>query len=102
MSRVDRMFNGPMKKASDNFHNSARAKTCDPERSAHISSHNSVRVMPTGKEARIFAAIRAREEEKMEKEYKKAAKRAARKGRELPPRDEYYSHWGYNYYSKAR
>lgn len=29
--------------------------------------------------------------------HEKARKRAAKKGRQIPPREEYYSHWGYSY-----
>lgn len=34
---------------------------------------------------------------KMEENYKKAQKRAEKKGRKIPPRDEYYYYWGYPY-----
>lgn len=41
-----------------------------------------------------------RHTDKLERNYEKAQKRAEKKGRELPPRDQYYDHWGYSYYSK--
>jgi hypothetical protein len=37
----------------------------------------------------------------MDREYEKAVKRAAKKGRTLPPREDYYMHWGYAYISMA-
>lgn len=37
---------------------------------------------------------------RLEDNYQKACKRAEKKGRKLPPRDQYYEHWGYSYYSK--
>lgn len=34
---------------------------------------------------------------RLEEGYKKAQKRAEKKGRTIPPRDEYYTHWGAPY-----
>lgn len=34
---------------------------------------------------------------RLEEGYKKAQKRAEKKGRTIPPRDEYYTTWGYPY-----
>lgn len=32
--------------------------------------------------------------------YQSACKRAERRGRKLPSKEEYYDHWGHKYYSK--
>lgn len=86
-------------KATDEFYKSGRAKLCPPNNSAHISSHNAVRFRESEAGKRVTAAIRSRQQEKLEREYEKAVKRAEKKGRTLPPRDDYYSHWGYAYFS---
>ena len=95
------MFNlSTAEKLADNFYSSEAANMCPPDNSAHISSHNAVRVMDSSANKQVGAAMRARQEQKLEKEYQKACKRAAKKGRCLPPREDYYSHWGYAYFSK--
>ncbi|KAM3499984.1 hypothetical protein MY10362_006810 [Beauveria mimosiformis] len=84
-------------KVSEDFHTSGAAKLCPPDNSAHISAHNAVRfaeIASTTEQAR-----RARHAQKVEDEYQKARKRADKRGRELPPKDEYYNHWGYPYYA---
>ncbi|KAJ6783587.1 hypothetical protein PWT90_08463 [Aphanocladium album] len=83
-------------KLAESFHTSGVAKLCPPDNSAHVSSHNAVRF--AGIASATEAARRARHAQKLEQEYQKARKRAAKKGRDLPPKDEYYSHWGYAYY----
>ncbi len=87
-------------KAAEEFYKSGRAKLCPPNNSAHISSHNAVRFRETEAGKQVTAAIRSRQQEKLEREYEKAVKRAEKKGRTLPPREDYYSHWGYAYFSK--
>ena len=100
-STVGRMFNlSSAEKLADNFYSSEAANMCPPDNSAHISSHNAVRVMDSSTNKKVGSAMRARQEQKLEKEYQKACKRAAKKGRSLPPREDYYSHWGYAYFSK--
>lgn len=95
------MFNvSSSQKLADTFHDSGTAKLCPPDNSAHISAHNSVRTLETPERAKFTAYIRARQNRRLNEAYQKAAKRAEKKGRALPPRDEYYDHWGYNYYSK--
>lgn len=44
--------------------------------------------------------MRAVQNKRLEENYQKACKRAEKKGRKLPPKDQYYSHWGYSYPSK--
>lgn len=42
--------------------------------------------------------LAALHKQRLDDSYAKAQKRAAKKGREIPPRDQYYDHWGYPYY----
>jgi hypothetical protein len=49
----------------------------------------------------INSYMEQRRNEQLEKNYQKALKRAEKKGRKLPPRNEYYDHWGYHYASKS-
>lgn len=86
---------------AESFHNSGAARLCPPDNSAHISAHNAVRSLETAERQRLGSYLRARHQEKLERNYEKAAKRAEKKGRKLPPRDQYYDHWGYSYYSMA-
>jgi hypothetical protein len=37
------------------------------------------------------------QQQRIDMAYAKAQKRAAKKGRTIPPRQEYYDHWGYPY-----
>lgn len=41
--------------------------------------------------------LAALQRKRLDMAYAKAQKRAAKKGRKIPPRDEYYDHWGYPY-----
>ena len=45
--------------------------------------------------------MRAVQNKRLEDNYQKACKRAEKKGRKLPPKDQYYNHWGYSYMSKS-
>ncbi|KAG8157449.1 hypothetical protein KVR01_012833 [Diaporthe batatas] len=87
-------------KAAESFHASGQARLCPPDRSAHISSHNAVRAPPAASSVRdrLAAHARDRKYQQLELSYHKACRRAERKGRKLPPRDQYYDHWGYSYY----
>lgn len=87
-------------KAAENFHASGQAQLCPPDKSAHISSHNAVRAPPDVSSARerLTAHARDRKYRQLELNYEKARRRAEKKGRKLPPRDEYYDHWGYSYF----
>ncbi|KAL8382204.1 hypothetical protein RB595_006132 [Gaeumannomyces hyphopodioides] len=85
---------------SEKFHTSGRAKLCPPDNSAHISAHNAVRTVATDdRSGRLLAHARARHDRMLETSYAKAVKRAEQKGRKLPPREEYYAHWGCAYFS---
>ncbi|KAI9821079.1 MAG: hypothetical protein M1827_003813 [Pycnora praestabilis] len=64
----------------------------DPTKSAHISAHNAVKTdsVDTITTARIKAA-------QLEASYQQACRRAVKKGRKRPVRDEYYSSYAYGY-----
>ncbi|KAH7010993.1 hypothetical protein EDB80DRAFT_383537 [Ilyonectria destructans] len=87
-------------KIDEKFYSSGVASFCPPDNSAHISSHNAVK-LASGYESpqqvvrRHFQAVQQR---RLEENYEKACKRAEKKGRKLPPREQYYEHWGYTYY----
>ncbi|RFU74450.1 hypothetical protein TARUN_7775, partial [Trichoderma arundinaceum] len=83
---------------ADSFHASGTASLCPPDNSAHISAHNSVKNLETPERAKLAAYARARQMLRLDEAYRKASKRAEKKGRTLPPRDQYYDHWGYSYY----
>ncbi|KAI2638591.1 hypothetical protein GGS21DRAFT_509045 [Xylaria nigripes] len=87
-------------KASDKFHETGRAAFCPPSNSAHISAHNSVQVIDhkSSVRDRVLRQLHLRHRKQLEENYEKARRRAKRKGRDLPPRDEYYYYyWGAPY-----
>ena len=99
VSSVGKFLGSRDQKIADEFHSSGAAKLCPPDNSAHISAHNAVRSIETVERQRVSSYLRARHQEKLDRNYERAQKRAQKKGRELPPKDEYYNHWGYSYYS---
>jgi hypothetical protein len=101
-SRLGKLLNvSSSQKLADTFHDSGTARLCPPDNSAHISAHNSVKTLETPERARITAYLRARQNRRLDDAYERAARRAQKKGRTLPPRDQYYDHWGYSYYSAS-
>jgi hypothetical protein len=78
-------------KVAEAFHTSGAARLCPPDNSAHISSHNAVKVAVSKQAHALFNA-------RLDAQYEKACRRAEKKGRRLPPREQYYDHWGYSYY----
>ncbi|KJK78130.1 hypothetical protein H634G_06302 [Metarhizium anisopliae BRIP 53293] len=84
-------------KYAQDFYQSGRAGRCPPDNSAHISAHNAVRSADASR-GPVSAYLRSRQEESLERNYQKAVKRAEKKGRTLPPRNDYYDHWGYSYF----
>ncbi|KAM0319444.1 hypothetical protein ACHAPQ_010332 [Fusarium lateritium] len=89
-------------KIADKFYESGAADLCPPDNSAHISSHNAVRTYDEGLVAsnhveKVQNRMRAVQNKRLEENYQKACKRAEKKGRKLPPKDQYYNHWGYSY-----
>ncbi|KAI1488442.1 hypothetical protein F5X96DRAFT_671707 [Biscogniauxia mediterranea] len=86
-------------KISESFHQSGKASLCPPDNSAHMSTHNSVRIVNTySHHDTVHDRLQATRSARMDENYKKAQKRAQKKGRELPPKnDYYYYYWGYPY-----
>ncbi|KAK4462347.1 glycine-rich domain-containing protein 1 [Cladorrhinum samala] len=87
-------------KLAESFHASGRASLCPPDNSAHISAHNSVTLVPDPRVAdtareRVQARIALVHQRRLNHAYSKACARAAKKGRNPPPRETYYDHWGY-------
>ncbi|KAL6871699.1 hypothetical protein HDV57DRAFT_511645 [Trichoderma longibrachiatum] len=82
---------------SEAFHKSEAAGACQPDKSAHISFHNAVRTIETADRKKVTARARARQRQWFEQEYQKAAKRSERKGRPMPPKEEYFTNWGAQY-----
>ena len=72
---------------SDAFHASGAVERCPPDNSAHISAHNSVAVASVNR-AQNFRKAR------LEFEFERAQKRAAKKGRKVELKKQDYDHWG--------
>ncbi|KAH6605505.1 hypothetical protein Trco_004658 [Trichoderma cornu-damae] len=84
-------------KLSESFHASVATETCPPDKSAHISFHNSVKTIETEERKRVTWRMRARQRQWLDQEYKKAAKRAEKKGRTIPPKEDHFLIWGAHY-----
>jgi hypothetical protein len=61
-----------------------------------------VKTIETEGRKKVTARVRARQHQWFDQEYKKAAKRAEKKGRTLPPKKDYFSLWGISYTSECR
>ena len=88
---------------AENFHASQAAKLYSPDNAPHISAHNAVKTQilsTTDGRKEVHDRMVAMYQARLDENYAKARRRAQKKGRELPSRDEYYNHWGYSYYSK--
>ena len=59
--------------------------------------------MPDDNDSRrvVQERLRALHQKRLDENYAKACRRAEKKGRKLPPREQYYDHWGYSYYMYA-
>ncbi|KAH6897304.1 hypothetical protein B0T10DRAFT_535886 [Thelonectria olida] len=71
-----------------------------PNNSIHISAHNAItfqKPYDKAKQWRVYKQLRDRHQAKLLKNYTQARRRAEKKGQKLPPKDEFYSHWGYSY-----
>lgn len=86
---------------ADAFYTSGQALGCPPGTSAHISAHNAVRLGEASLVERVRSQAHAAQQARLEANFKKAQKRAQAKGRSIPPRDDYYHHWGYSYFMYA-
>ncbi|ORY57814.1 uncharacterized protein BCR38DRAFT_354067 [Pseudomassariella vexata] len=88
-------------KIAENFYTSGQANMCPPDKSAHISAHNAVKmdtdVSRDSIQAATYRSVHLAQVARIDENYKKAKRRAAKKGRTIPPRDEYYYYWGYPY-----
>ncbi|KAB5549504.1 hypothetical protein GE09DRAFT_966956 [Coniochaeta sp. 2T2.1] len=89
-------------KVAETFHNSGAASFCPPDNSAHISSHNAVKSfqdpsIPLTGRRKVQAQLAAIHRQRLDDAYAKAQKRAEKKGRKIPPKEQYYDHWGYPY-----
>ena len=73
---------------ADQFHQSGAARFCPSDKSAHVSAHNAVRTS-------VSASAEARFNKELGRQFLKAQKRAAQKGRSIPSKREYHDHWGY-------
>ncbi|KAK4182675.1 hypothetical protein QBC35DRAFT_147343 [Podospora australis] len=92
-------------RVAEDFHKAGTASLCPPDKSAHISSHNSVRSIPVENVLAIDSAARTRRhvqarlealnKKRLEAAYLKAKANAEKKGRKPPTREQYYDHWGY-------
>jgi hypothetical protein len=101
ISSVGKFFRvSKAEKLAESFYKSGAARLCPPDNSAHISAHNAVKSQQTAEHQNVTNLLRARQQERLEQNYQKAVRRAEQKGRKLPPRGQYYDHWGHSYYSK--
>ncbi|KAL7620771.1 hypothetical protein AAE478_009769 [Parahypoxylon ruwenzoriense] len=84
---------------SESFYLSGRASLCPPNNSAHISAHNAVRTsIPDARRDAVHRRLSLAHHDHLDRNYARARRRARRRGRNLPPRDEYYGvYWGYPY-----
>jgi hypothetical protein len=104
VSSVGKMLGiSKQEKVAEKFHASGAASFCPPDNSAHISSHNAVKSsqdpsVPLKGRRAVQAQLAALHRQQLEDAYAKAKKRAEKKGRKIPPKDQYYDHWGYPYY----
>jgi hypothetical protein len=80
--------------ALDQLHENPQVSS-DPNKNPHISAHNAVRMESAV--TQMLASVKAAE---LEAAYQKACRRAKKKGRELPRRDDHmYAYaWGYPLY----
>lgn len=105
VSTVSRLFGDDKnEKAADRFYESGQANLCPPENSAHISTHNSVPENYLGEQEsrrRVRERIERAREGQLEAAYGKACKRAIKKGRKPPTKNEFrVQHYGYEYYGQ--
>ncbi|RDL33351.1 uncharacterized protein BP5553_08790 [Venustampulla echinocandica] len=86
-------------KISNNFYESGKANLCPPSNSAHISSHNAVKVAEDAINLAVYERLRLRRQQDLDTAYDKARRRARARGRDIPPKDQYYyGAWGYPYF----
>ncbi|TEA13203.1 hypothetical protein C8034_v003071 [Colletotrichum sidae] len=84
-------------KAIDNF-TTTTEPTADPTTAIHVSNHNAVRSNESAVRKRYRSHARVVYKTRLDDSYERAYKRAAKKGKTLPPREEYYCHWDSKYH----
>lgn len=84
--------------AIDRYEQSKEAASCDPTTSAHISAHNAAHSDNTATRDQALVTLRAVWRNRLDDAYDRASKRAAKRGKKLPPRGEYYNNWGSTYH----
>jgi hypothetical protein len=98
-THASKLFGGSKHdKAADDFYASGAAKLCPPDNSAHISTHNAVPTDQSATAMHVAANFRKARESQLEEAYRKACKRAQKRGRPIPVRERYvHDYWGYQY-----
>ncbi|KFY69588.1 hypothetical protein V496_00103 [Pseudogymnoascus sp. VKM F-4515 (FW-2607)] len=87
-------------KISDEFYSSGAAQFCPPSNSAHISAHNAVPVVADGMNKKIADRLAAARKKQLDEAYEKACKRAIKRGRPVPPKEQFVAnHYGMAYAS---
>ncbi|KAM0818606.1 hypothetical protein AB5N19_04418 [Seiridium cardinale] len=84
-------------KIAQGWYDSGAAYAQPPSKSAHISAHSAVKVNETEARKKVTKQMRALYKSRLEQSYARAASRAAKKGRELGPKERTYRHWGANH-----
>ncbi|KAK1569831.1 uncharacterized protein LY79DRAFT_674384 [Colletotrichum navitas] len=88
-------------KAIDSFNMSPAAAACDSSSSAHVSAHNACHADASSPLNRARGFQRAAWASRLDDGYERAVKRAAKRGKKLPPKEEFYNHWGKTYFQYA-
>lgn len=87
---------------NDAFHRTAASSYHPPDRSAHISAHSATYMFSSDVRDRVGEQARARLASLLDYHYARACRRAARRGRTIPPRQDFFGdHWGYAYHTHA-
>ncbi|KFY23177.1 hypothetical protein V493_06031 [Pseudogymnoascus sp. VKM F-4281 (FW-2241)] len=87
-------------KIADEFYNSGAAKFCPPSNSAHISAHNAVPVVADPMSKKVSDRLAAARKKQLDEAYEKACKRAIKRGRPVPPKEQFVAnHYGMAYAS---
>ncbi|KAK1623297.1 hypothetical protein BDP81DRAFT_439957 [Colletotrichum phormii] len=81
-------------KAIDSFDKVTATQVCTPSNSIHISAHNSVRTDGSATHNIAHRQLRAAWRMRLDDAYERAKKRAAKRGKTLPPKEEFYNNWG--------
>ncbi|KAL2876249.1 hypothetical protein SGCOL_008422 [Colletotrichum sp. CLE4] len=80
--------------AIDSFDKATSTQVCTPSNSIHISAHNSVRTDGSATHNIAHRQLRAAWRMRLDDAYERAKKRSAKRGKTLPPKEEFYNNWG--------